>query len=86
MTASSAGSRNTRGLAFPDCGFGTTPPSSTKPKPSAMSASGTSHCLSKPAASPTGFGKRRPNAATSRRGSSAGAAPCGASASALMVS
>ena len=59
ITASSRRRRNTRGRGLPGCGCGVTVPISTKPKPSARSASGTSHCLSKPAARPTGLGKRR---------------------------
>ena len=51
---------------MPACGLGVTVPISTKPKPSASMASGTSAFLSKPAASPSGLGNARPKAATAR--------------------
>src|SRR5258706_6746548 len=60
MMASCSARRNMRGLALPGCGRGVTVPISTKPKPSAASASMYSPFLSSPAASPTGFGKRIP--------------------------
>src|ERR1043166_464679 len=60
MMARASGRRNRRGRGLPGCGRGVTPPSSTKPKPSAASASTCSACLSSPAASPTGLGKSSP--------------------------
>ena len=59
-----------RGRGLPVCGCGVTVPTSTKPNPRPSSASGTSPCLSKPAAMPIGLGKFRPKARTARRGSS----------------
>jgi hypothetical protein len=46
-----------RGFGLPGCGRGVIVPTSTKPKPSAASASMCAPFLSSPAASPTGFGK-----------------------------
>ena len=59
MTARFSGSRNIRGFGLPACGFGVTVPTSTKPKPSANSASICAPFLSSPAARPTGLGKLR---------------------------
>src|SRR3954470_17365252 len=60
MMAPASGRRKSRGLGLPGCGRGVTPPSSTKPKPSAASASTCCACLSSPAAKPIGFGKSSP--------------------------
>ena len=79
ITASSASRRNSRGRGLPGCGSGVTVPTSTKPKPTRSSASGTSACLSKPAASPTGLGKVSPNARVASRASSGTALGSGAS-------
>src|SRR6266404_161099 len=49
-----------RGFGFPGWAFAVTVPISTKPKPSAAQAGIATPFLSKPAASPTGFGKVRP--------------------------
>ncbi|MCW0416560.1 hypothetical protein NB689_002314 [Xanthomonas sacchari] len=51
-----------RGCGLPACARGVTVPISTKPKPSASSASMCLPFLSRPAASPTGLGKSRPKA------------------------
>ena len=51
--ARSAASRNRRGCGLPGCGFGVTPPISTKPKPRPSTPLTTSPCRSKPAARPT---------------------------------
>src|SRR5690349_6354524 len=53
-----------RGFGLPACGRGVVVPTSMKPKPSAASASTCAPFLSSPAASPTGFSKRRPNTST----------------------
>src|SRR6185436_17729893 len=68
MMARAWGRRKRRGLGLPGCGRGVTPPSSTKPKPSAARASTCSACLSSPAASPTGFAKSRPMTRTGALG------------------
>ncbi|MCY1182282.1 hypothetical protein D9M73_228360 [compost metagenome] len=60
MMASAWGRRNRRGLGLPGCGRGVTVPISTKPKPSWAKPSMAAPFLSRPAASPTGFGKSRP--------------------------
>ena len=73
MTASSSGSRKRRGLGLPGCARAVTVPISAKPKPSASHAGRATAFLSKPAASPSGAGKRTPNTERSKRGSSGGA-------------
>ena len=66
ITAPSAVRRKRRGRGFPACGRGVTLPHSTKPKPAASMASGTSAFLSKPAARPTQALKLRPQSSTAR--------------------
>ena len=53
-----------RGFGLPGCGLGVTVPTSTKPKPMAPKASMQRAFLSRPAARPTRFGKRRPASVT----------------------
>ena len=65
-TARSAGSRNSRGRGLPGCGSPVTVPTSTKPNPSAASASIPSAFLSNPAARPSAPGKVSPIASTGR--------------------
>ena len=86
ITPASASSRNSRGRGLPACGFGVMVPTSTKPKPTRSSASGTSAFLSKPAAIPTGFGKLSPNTRIASRLSSAAARGSGANFSILIAS
>src|SRR6185312_10319908 len=69
-SAASSPRRNRRGRGLPGCGRGVTVPISTKPKPKRSIASGTSASLSKPAASPTGFGNSRPQSLMARLGAS----------------
>ena len=49
------GRRNTRGRAFPSCGRGVVPPTSTIAGPVANSGSGISACLSRPPEIPIGL-------------------------------
>src|SRR6185312_5071075 len=77
ISAASSPRRKRRGRGLPSCGRGVTVPTSTKPKPKRSIASGTSASLSKPAASPIGFGNSRPQSLMARLGAS-GAARRGA--------
>ena len=66
ITARSSANRNSRGFGLPACGCGVMEPTSAKPKPRPSTPSGTSASLSKPAASPSGLGKRSPATSTAR--------------------
>lgn len=65
MIARSRGRRKTRGRGLPPCGRGVTVPISMNPNPRAESSRIASPLRSKPAASPTGFGKRMPKTSRS---------------------
>src|SRR5947209_4055330 len=67
--ARSAGSRNRRGSGLPGWGPAVTVPTSAYPKPSAPQTSSPTPSLSKPAANPSGPGKRTPNTVLANRGS-----------------
>ena len=60
INASCSGKRKMRGLVFPGWGLAVTVPISMKPNPSAAQADRATPFLSRPAASPIGFGKSRP--------------------------
>jgi hypothetical protein len=64
----SSGKRNKRGLSFPGWALGVSVPISIKPKPNAESSSNIFASLSKPAASPTGFGNFIPKTSRSSFG------------------
>ncbi|MNN62736.1 hypothetical protein D3C81_1780620 [compost metagenome] len=66
ISASSGSRRNRRGLSLPGWPFGVTVPTSIKPKPMDENPPTASAFLSRPAASPTGVGKCRPNRSTAR--------------------
>ena len=68
MTARSSFSLNTRGRGFPGCGLGVTPPISMNPNPAPSSGPIASPFLSKPAASPSGFGRSIPDRLTESPG------------------
>ena len=70
IIALSFGKRKTLGFLFPACGRGVTVPASTNPNPKFKRDSTTSTFLSKPAASPIGFLKSRPNKCWCKLGSS----------------
>ena len=61
ITAPLAGRRNSRGAGLPGWAWRVTVPTSMKPTPSAGQACSARPSLSRPAASPTGLGKRTPN-------------------------
>ena len=57
-----------RGFGLPSCGLGVTVPISIKPKPKLASSLYSLASLSKPAARPTGLGKRIPKTSRSKDG------------------
>ena len=87
-TPRSAASRNMRGRGFPGCRSAVTVPSSAKPNPSSGQRCGATPSLSKPAASPIGFGKSMPRircASRSEVGGSGRGSPWARAASTMLL-